>query len=232
MMTTHSLSTEPPEKMETGQLIPGKGVYLGLWTPRDSEGNSLKKTFNVFVSPTDIIMGDDSRLSTFVHIKSLTGLLSHYVHASGRIKMKFNSAVEFVAGLRNYHGHDGGHFTNEKNILDAAQRNPAALEKWFIPPMELMNGATGIQPANLYNSRCTGAFRDTFVNWIYERGAYKVNYYWTSSRNPKNPSRVYTICFSSGDGESVFLPGGQIFGTSVNEFELSTRVVRAELRNG
>ena len=46
--------TVDPLPPEAGQLIEGKGVYLGIWEPTDGEGKSLNKTFDLYAAPEDI----------------------------------------------------------------------------------------------------------------------------------------------------------------------------------
>jgi hypothetical protein len=183
--------------MQSGQLVPGKGVYLGLWEPKDRDGRTLRRIFDIYAAPEDIRTGGSN------------------------LRMTFNNAVKHVAGLRNYHGHDGGDFPNEKAILKAVRNNPAALEKWFIPTKELLHGRTvdddKIQPANLYDSRDAGAFENTFIT---KMGSGVAHWYWSLTELPDLPSIAYFVGFT--DGEVVW-------GLK-DDFELPSRVVRAELR--
>jgi len=186
-----------PSQLETGKLIEGKGVYLGTWEPKDKNGRTLGKIFDIYAAPEDIRNG------------------------SGNLLKTFNNAVKHVAGLRNYHGHDGGNFANETAVLEAVRNNPAALEKWFLPTKELLHGKTSggdkIQPANLYDSRNTGAFKNTFIT---KSGSGNAHWYWSLTEHPDNPSLVYGVDFTDGDG-----------GWGRKDYDgLSSRVVRAELR--
>ena len=187
-----------PSQLEAGKLIEGKGVYLGLWEPKDKNGRTLGKIFDIYAAPEDFRNPDGSNLL-----------------------MKFNNAVKHVAGLRNYHGHDGGNFANEKAVLEAVRNNPEALAKWFIPTMELLHGKTSggdkIQPANLYKSRNTGAFKDSFIT---KSGSDIALWYWSLTEHPDDPSLVYDVAFTvGGDGWD-----------RKDHYALSSRVVRAELR--
>ena len=186
-----------PSQLEAGKLIEGKGVYLGTWEPKDNSGRTLGKIFDIYAAPEDIRNG------------------------SGNLLMKFNNAVKHVAGLRNYHGHDGGNFANEKAVLEAVRNNPEALAKWFIPTKELLHGKTSggdkIQPANLYDSRNTGSFKNTFIT---KSGSGLAHWYWSLTERPDIPSSVYGVDFTDGDDG----------WDHKDDYELSSRVVRAELR--
>src|SRR5690606_25593004 len=73
-----------PETPEIGELVAGEGVYLGTYAPKDRDGISLSKTFNVFAAPED-----------------LPG-----VH-------QYVGAVAEISKLKNWHGHDGEAFNND-----------------------------------------------------------------------------------------------------------------------
>ncbi|HBR69391.1 MAG TPA: hypothetical protein DEA55_08465 [Rhodospirillaceae bacterium] len=241
-MTTITHNEATSEKMEPGQFIPGKGIYLGLWTPRDSDGETLHKTFNVFAAPTDILNNDTWHLTTEARLKGIAGFLGYSSHKCGHLQMTFKNAVKFVANLRDYYGHDGGHFTDEEDILDAVRNNPDALQKWFIPTVELMIGKTvtatdrktyskvKIQFANLVDSRFTGDFRGTFMTSVQglDFNDDDVCQYWTVSRSP-DESDVFAAYLAPGDGEWVNYSVGGGCWAKKNRFKRSTRVVRAEL---
>jgi hypothetical protein len=186
-----------PSQLEAGKLIEGKGIYLGTWEPKDNSGRTLGKIFDIYAAPEDIRNG------------------------SGNLLMTFNNAVKHVASLRNYHGHDGGNIANEKAILEAVRNNPAALAQWFLPTKELLHGKTSggdkIQPANLYDSRNTGAFKNTFIT---KSGSGFALWYWSLTELPDIPSFVYVVVFTDGVDDCILK----------DNFELSSRVVRAELR--
>ena len=186
-----------PSQLEAGKLIAGKGIYLGTWEPKDNSGRTLGKIFDIYAAPEDIR------------------------NRSGNLLTMFNNAVKHVAGLKNYHGHDGGNFANEKAVLEAVRNNPEALAKWFIPTKELLHGKTSggdkIQPANLYDSRNTGSFKNTFIT---KSGSGGAHWYWSLAELPDNPSYVCGVDFTDGDG-----------GWGRKDYDgLSSRVVRAELR--
>lgn len=186
-----------PSQPEAGQWTEGKGVYLGTWEPKDKNGRTLGKIFDIYAAPEDIRNG------------------------SGNLLMTFNNAVKHIASLRNYHGHDGGNFANQDAVLEAVRNNPAALEKWFLPTKELLHGKTIYGDititANLYDSRNTGAFKDTFMT---KSGSGHALWYWSLTEHPDDPSGVYGVDFTDGDDG---------WGRK-DDYELSSRVVRAELR--
>lgn len=98
---------------EVGQLVEGKGVFIGTWEPKDSDGNSLEE-FNLFAAPEDLMDAEGRRLAA-----------------------TFNGAVKHVAALRDWHGHDGGDFRNDA-ALYAAMKEGRYKGEWFIPPVGVL----------------------------------------------------------------------------------------------
>ena len=121
-----------PSTLQIGQLVQGKGVYVGEWKPTDSNGRSLNQTFDLYAAPEDIRQSNGDNLL-----------------------MTFNDAVAHVAGLQNWHGHNGSDFKNEKAVMEAVRNNPNALGNWFIPTKEILHGRNTngdeVQSDNLYN---------------------------------------------------------------------------------
>jgi hypothetical protein len=186
-----------------GQAVPGKGIYLGVWKPRENTGRRLGGTFDIYAAPEDVRKGN------------------------GALFRSFENAVKNVASLENFHGHNGGYFANERDILDAARNNPLALEEWFIPTKEILHGKDvdddEIQAANLYDSRSSGSFKGTFVTddaaarrddrWL-------SSHYWSCTEDRTYPSLLHAVDFKNG---SVFM-------SDKGNTSMSVRVVRAELR--
>lgn len=106
--------TTARENAQIGQTIPGKGIFAGLWTPKDRDGNSLGKTFSVFAAPEDLTDGYGSRVLS-----------------------QFKEAAQRITALRNWHGHDGGDFANDA-ALYRALADGSAVGKWFIPTQDLL----------------------------------------------------------------------------------------------
>jgi hypothetical protein len=190
---------EPPKPVvPVGTLVEGKGVYVGPWAPMDQQKRALGRVFDLYAAPEDFKSG------------------------RGNLSTTYNEAVQRVAGLKNFHGHDGGHFETEAAILDAALSDPAALGKWFIPTQSMLNGHIEGQKAknlfNLYAACEQGAFKGTFVRKVAPYGTYQ---YWSSTTS--TDSGVTCIGIFTGGGSRKILKDNQ-------KYLASTRVVRAELR--
>lgn len=194
------------DKPVPGQPVRGKGVYLGVWEPQDQEGRTLGKIFDLYAAP------------------------ENFLQPNGRsLLMTFNDAVDHVAGLKNFHGHDGARVASEKAVLEAVRSNPEALAKWFIPTKEILHGETvggdKIQPANLYDSRKIGAFKKTLIPF---------------EGSSSKPARFLLSCTEAKTGESylrketvwaVHFQEGRFVDEAFKDCrESSVRVVRAELR--
>lgn len=180
---------------DPGTMIEGKGIYLGVWT-KNRHGRMLSRNFDVYAAPKDLKNSDGSNLL-----------------------LTFNSAVNYVASLKNYYGHDGGNFANETAVMEAVRNNPAALNKWSLPPLDLLGGRDIIEPANLYRSRNIGSFRDTFVT---KSGSDWAHFYWSLTEDDIDiPSLVWLVDFRDGVDSWVHK----------EEYRVSTRLVRMELRS-
>ena len=177
-----------PSKLEIGQMVKGKGVYVGAWEPKDCDDQSLGKTFDLYAAPQDV------------------------VDAQGKkILLTFNDAAAHVAGLNKWHGYDGADLRNDTAVYDAIREGRLEeLEKWFIPTRDVVD-------ANLYQNKDKGALKDTFTD---KRGSDGARWYWSCTEHPGYSSDVCSVDFTGGD-----------VGWDVkDDFKLSTRPVRAELR--
>lgn len=115
LATLAGTQTETVKAMQIGQRIDGKGIFAGVWNPKDRDGKSLGKVFNVFAAPEDL------------------------TDSSGRkILFQFKEAAERITALKNWHGHDGGDFANDAALYKAI-RDGSAIGKWFIPTRDLLN---------------------------------------------------------------------------------------------
>lgn len=190
-----------PVNLQRGQHIPGKGIYIGTWQPRNRDGQTLGKIFNLYAAPTGL------------------------QDAQGRnLRLTFNAAVQHVAGLRNWHGHDGASMANDTAIYKAIQEGRYQdLEKWFIPTRDILDGKDLdgqqiIMPDNLYALKDTGDFQNTFITTL--NGSDGARWFWSCTELRGGPSLVWVVRFSDDDGGWYNKCG----------YELSTRLVRAELR--
>ena len=177
-----------PSKLEIGQMVEGKGVYIGEWQPKDRDDQSLGKTFDLYAAPQDVV--DEQR---------------------NKILLTFNDAATHVAGLQNWHGHNGVDLRNDIAVYDAIREGRLEeLEKWFIPTREIVK-------ENLYKNKDKGDLKGKFTD---KRGSVSAHWYWSCTEPPGDSSYVYNVNFTDGDDD----------WDGKGLYKLSTRPVRAELR--
>ena len=170
-------SIPPPEKprrvttFQIGQLVGGQGIFIGTWTPTDEKGDSLSKTFNIFAAPED-----------------LPGT-NRYIEV-----------VEHIAGLENWHGHDGADCLTDIELREAL-KDGSYTGGWVVPPRELLTGrdASGnlVQADNLYAHRNKGALRGAFSKMIVNSSDYS-DRYWSSTAHAVLPRYMQDVRFSDG----------------------------------
>lgn len=151
-------------KDEPGDLIPGQGIFLGRWRPKDDYGDSLGKTFNVYAAPEDLVDDD----------------------GYNRALLDYERAVFRVFRLKNWHGHDGGLYRNAGEIYSALVDGKYKGE-WFIPPLQLFTGRDKRGKIALSNTfracKDKRAFKNTFnMQSSEESGGLSVfpGEYWSS----------------------------------------------------
>ena len=192
--------TEALKNPQPGQLITGKGVFIGVWMPKDRDGKSLNKTFNLFAAPYDLGLDENGKGSKLV--------------------IKYNDAVKAVAKIKNLMGHDGANFATDAPLYEALKKGTYKGE-WFIPTREMVNGTdldgNKVQNDNLYQHRNTGEFANSFTT---ASGSGTAHWYWSCTEHREFPSSVYGVGFTDG--------GDGWLRKDLNS--LSARVVRAELR--
>jgi len=164
------------EKFNIGDLVPGKGIFMGTWTPKDREGISLCKTFNVFAAP-----------------EGLTNKTGEILRCS------YQNALNRIAGLENWHDHAGTSYASDRELLEDL-KNDKYNGGWFIPPIELLCGYNiddnQVQPDNFKRYNHTGAFSDAMRDKRISNVFYYC--YWSSSTPDKNS--LATRCFTFSDG--------------------------------
>ncbi len=175
---------------EIGELVKGKGIYIGVWKPRDKKGNSLGDIFNVFAALEDL--KDDS---------------------DHRLLLTFSEAVERVARLQGYHGHDGFDHEVKNQTPDGAfyEALRAGNYKggWVIPPAEIL-------AENIYENR--DVFRPENSLAVKNRDADDSNWYWSCTEHANRPFLVHNQKFTDG---ARFLD-------RKFDIKISTRLVRFE----
>lgn len=193
---------------QPGQMIEGHGVFIGTWTPKDSEGKSLSQTFNVFAAPQDLQDTPGSKESC-----------------------SYIDAVKHIAGLKNWNGFDGANYATDKELIQAL-KDGSYKGGWVIPPLELLSGMNAaclqVQPDNLYAHKDKGALKNSFVKEAIAgvHGSGYADRYWSSTErkpaNPKPADEIYMYSFS--------LSQGTYFISAKNYSWQSCRPVRLEPR--
>jgi len=175
------LTEKALKKPQIGSLIHDKGVYVGIWQPKDRAGQSLGKTFAVYAAPEDL------------------------TDESGRkLVATFNDTAKRMTALKNWHGHDGRGFAND-TALYRGLANGSAIGKWFIPTRELLVGTdvdgNKVQVENLCANKDKGDLKGSLTT--VEQGSGDREYpvwYWSCAEHRGNPSLVWTARFSDGAG--------------------------------
>jgi len=160
------------DKMEDSQ-----DVYLGQYQPKDRDGNSLGKIFNVFAAPQDL------------------------TDASGKKEaFKYVDAVKRIAGLKNWNGHDGTNYATDKELYQAL-KNGSYDGGWIIPTRDLLSGkdvnGNVTQPDNLYAHKDKGALAGTFCVAASSGSGYP-DWYWSSTEDRGNSSGMHSVRFLDG----------------------------------
>lgn len=181
--------------LEPGQTVEGEGVFFGTC---EAEGkNGLRQTFNMYAAPKDL------------------------TNKSGKKAVfKFNDAVKRVSELKNWHGHDGGNFKNDKAVYEAI-KDGSYNGEWFIPTREMLCGkdvdGNIIQSNNLLIHKDAGSLSGSFEMTDASGSGCPV-WYWSSTENRNGPAVVYIVQFSSGVDHWLLK----------DDFRLSCRPVRLE----
>jgi len=168
---------------EIGDLIPRQGVFLGEYAPKDRDGNSLGKIFNVFAAPQDL------------------------TDASGKKEVfKYVDAVNRVAELKDWNGFNGTNYATDKELYQAL-KNGSYDGGWIIPTRDILRGndvdGQATTPDNLYIHKEKGALAGTFCTAA-SSGSDFPGWYWSSTENRDTSSGVHNVRFSDGN-EDWFL---------------------------
>jgi len=166
-----------------GEMVPGQGIYLGTWDPRDKQGNSLGKIFNVYAAPQDL------------------------TNAAGRKEtFKYDGALSRIAALKNWHGHDGTSYDTDKELYKAL-KDGSYKGGWIIPPGELLHGkdlyGKKSQIDNLYDHKDKGALKNSFTATISTGYTYP-EWYWSSTQPHNDPSAMQSVNFTNGTQSRFF----------------------------
>jgi hypothetical protein len=159
-----------------GQTVKGKGVFAGIWEPRDRQGNSLNKKFAVFAAPED------------------------FTDSSGKkVLLTFKATADELAKRKNWHGHDGGNYKND-TALYKALKGGSYKGEWFIPTRDLLLGTdidgNNVHEESLFKNRNEGDFAGTYTTK--ESSSDSANWYWSSSERRDYSEGVWVGRFSDG----------------------------------
>jgi hypothetical protein len=99
----------------TGDAVSDKGIFLGVWEPWDRKDTPIGRKYRVYAAPEDL---KDS---------------------NGTVHREYRQTVEEVAGLTNWHGHDGEPFVTDTALFWALKEDRYE-GGWIIPPREIMEG--------------------------------------------------------------------------------------------
>lgn len=166
-------SVPVPQTYQPGDLVPGEGIYIGKYEPKDREGKSLSKAFNVFAAPEDLPE-----------------------------TMKYVDAVKHIAKLKKWNGYDGTNYATDKEFY-AAVKNDSYDGGWIIPPRSVLSSKyldeKDAAPGNIFEHKDKGAPRGTFKMKTSIHGDY-LEWYWTSTNYPGDSKNMMAIRFSDGGG--------------------------------
>lgn len=170
------------ERYDLGRLIEGRGIYVGTWQPKDKQGNTLGKTFNIFAMPEDLP-------NTMKPLDSTT--------------MRYKTATELVSWERGKHGDFGGRYVNDE-VLYEALKNGDYKGEWIVPPRELLTGRDGagniVAPDNIFAHKDKGAFRGSF-NTGASTEKETPSFYWSSAADGSGQAQAVRL----SDGKEALL---------------------------
>jgi len=188
------------EAPRVGTLTRGEGVFTRLWIPKYKNGKSLGIECELYSAPEDLRLAPQ--------VNSLQTYLN---------------TIESVASLRGWHGHDGGKFANDWEVVGFLNKTvkqfekingradigtwfrPDGIGKWFVPFGEHVDGKsedkngnrTKICDENHYDLKDTGDFSGTFTTTT---GSVNAHWYWSSSEYRGVSVYVWNVDFTDGDG--------------------------------
>ncbi len=154
-----------------------EGVFIGQYRPKDRDGNSLGKIFNVYAAPQDL-PDETGRRQTFTYIET----------------------QKRMAELKNWNGYDGTDYADDRELYKALKEDTYS-GGWFIPPRELLAGIDEannlVQPDNLNAYKNEGALKGTFGGAT--RGLNHPDFYWSCTVSDED-SLTSWCAFPDGKG--------------------------------
>lgn len=129
-------NTKAKSLLKIGARMADGTIYLGQYKPKDRDGESLSKTFNVFAAPEDLPE-----------------------------VMKYVDTVKHIAKLKNWHGYDGTNYATDKELYAAIKRGKYS-GGWVIPTRDILHGkdvdGKKTMLDNIQAHKDTGAFSGTY----------------------------------------------------------------------
>ena len=175
------LSPRTVHERKIGQLIPGKGVYLGLWAPVGGDGKALGKVFNVYAAPHD---------------------LGFHENGSGsRLVLSYNDAVKAV-GKTSLMGHKGAAYKDAAELYQALASDTYK-GQWIIPPLDIVSGQIGSGSlSNDYETNNIDSFQQ-YMNTGKFAGTFDDksrcgSEYWTSTPDKDDKTSINSFSVASG----------------------------------
>lgn len=182
---------EALKNLRVGYKAGDKGIFIGTWKPKDRDGKSLGKTFNVFAAPEDLDPSD----------------------TSGANCRQFVEAAQEVGKRRNWHGHDGIYCENDAALYNAL-KDGSAIGKWFIPTRDLLHGkdidGNVVRDKHLLGLQNEGDFKGTFTTDDNAPSPNYPNYYWSCTEHRGNSAGVWGVRFSDGDDGWITKASGRL----------------------
>lgn len=157
---------------QPGQKMPDGTIYLGQYKPKDRDGKSLSKTFNVFAAPEDL---PDT--------------------------MKYFDAVKLIAKLKKWYGYDGTNYATDKELY-AAIKSGSYNGGWIIPTRDILHGkdvdGKDTTPDNIFAHKDKGSFKGTLKMAEFS-GSDCPGWYWSSTEDRDYATGVWFVRLSEGD---------------------------------
>lgn len=163
---------------EPGQMIEGEGIFVGKYAPKDRDGNSLGKIFNVFAAPEDL-----PETATY------------------------DETVRKISELKDWNGHDGTNYANDAEIY-AALKDGRYGGGWIIPTWDILHGEdagdNATAPDSIFAHKDKGAFKEAkhalkTAATVPSSSSFFPNRYWASTESRFN-SGVCDVRLSDGNG--------------------------------
>ncbi len=161
---------------KVGKFYKGEGIFIGEWSPKDTEGESLNKTFNLFAAPKDLVGATT-----------------------------FNKTIEKISKLNIYQNYPCAALKNDTDLYNAII-NDTYKGEWFIPTMPILIGNENLLTSNdniissgsLYIIKDERALKGTF-NSINKGAGDFSHCYWSITEDGLNPISIGNVDFLNGD---------------------------------